>query len=82
MCIRDRGSIALAQSPAEWRGERAKGPALPVPNTRLAEVLSRASGSGQAGRAPSNDPENGVSENEIAEEDGTPDGFNLGTEDV
>jgi len=77
-----QGSIALAQSPAEWRGERAKGPALPVPNSRLAEVLSRASGSGQTGRAPSNDPENGVSENEIAEEDGTPDGFNLGTEDV
>jgi len=77
-----QGSIALAQSPAEWRGERAKGPALPVPNSRLAEVLSRDSASGQAGRTTSNDPENSVSENEVAEDDGAPDGFNLGTEDV
>jgi hypothetical protein len=53
-----------------------------VPDSRLAEVLARARGSGQAGRVPATDPESGVSENEVAEADGAPEGFNLGTEDV
>jgi hypothetical protein len=59
-----------------------EGPPLLAPESRLAEVLSRANGSGQASRMPSTDPENGVSENEVAEDDGAPDGFNLGTVDL
>jgi type IV secretion system protein VirD4 len=69
---------SLPQSPMEWRGERAKGPAFPLPARPVSESPAGSPGAQLFQPAQST----GFYEDEPIEEEVVPDGFDIGKENV